>query len=484
MEIINKAIKSFIDQGIIGFAFIAGIAAVLAAGIIFGKRINKKYADLLAQFTKSEQIENNGELTGERIINSGELKDIVEDFKSSARRGTDNINTEVIIQKRIDRKISDYERWIRLFPAISTALGLLGTFFGLTLAIADTKAVLGGIDSMAQFSDKMAGPFSNMATAFWTSVCGVIGSLILNSFNVKVENNKENFYDILEDYLDNTLYSMYAKNFTSQFEEFNSIIKTTMIDLTKEMRGLFQDGVKELVSKINQNTLDLTESMNGLADYTKDLDRLTKSLNKSVNNFKDPVDKFKSSIYEFSSMADDLSGAMKESINKFSVKVDSLDSNLSNLYDCVDSNKVEIAAIGNTLKVESQHLNNTYMKVLEMIQRFSDVQSSTSDELKYQVVNLNRGYENFDKGLIQFVSNLELLQDKISGGISSTLQSEMTNLTDNIVEKLGISMKEVVSATEQLTKNSIDIGQLIKQTNDFYVATINTNKHEVATDEN
>lgn len=484
MGIIKKAVESFIDQGIIGFSFIAAIAVILVIGIIFANRVNKKYKYLFKQFTGSEKIDRNGEVTEERIINSGELKDIIDDFKNSARRGTDNINTEVIIQKRIDRNISNYEGWIKLFPAISTALGLLGTFFGLTLAIMDTKIVLGGIDSMAQFSEKMAGPFSSMATAFWTSICGVIGSLILNSFNVQVENNKGSFYDTLEDYLDNTIYSIYAKNFTSQFEEFNGIIKTTMLGLTKEMRSLFQDGVQELVSKINKNTLDLTKSMNGLADYTKDLDRLTKSLNNSVNNFKDPVDKFKVSVYEFSSIAEDLSESMKESIGKFSLKVDSLDSNLSNLYDCVDSNKTEIAGIGTTLKLESQNLNNTYLKVLDMIQSFSDVQNNTSVEFKSQIINLNKGYESFDKGLIGFMSSLELLQDKISGGISSTLQSEMTNLTDNIVEKLGISMRDVESATKQLTEHSIAIGQLIKQTNDFYVATIKPNNHEVATNEN
>lgn len=119
-----------------------------------------------------------------------------------------------------------------------------------------------------------------------------------------------------------------------------------------------------------------------------------------------------------------------------------------------------------------------------MIQSFSDVQNNTSVEFKSQIINLNKGYESFDKGLIGFMSSLELLQDKISGGISSTLQSEMTNLTDNIVEKLGISMRDVESATKQLTEHSIAIGQLIKQTNDFYVATIKPNNHEVATNEN
>lgn len=60
------------------------------------------------------------------------------------------------------------------------------------------------------------------------------------------------------------------------------------------MRTLFQDGVSELVGNINKNTLDLTDTVSGLTNYTKDLERLTSSLNTSVKNFKEPVDKFKS----------------------------------------------------------------------------------------------------------------------------------------------------------------------------------------------
>lgn len=483
MNILDKIIISFKSQGT-GFIFIFLIVVVLATGILVGIKVKSKYRYLLREFYKSEEIKGgNGTPTGEREISNDELKSMVEDFKKSAKRGTENINTEVIIQKRLSKSIINSERLIKLLPSIAIALGLLGTFLGLTLAIIDTKGILGGIESMAQFSEKMTGPFNSMSSAFWTSIFGVSSSLILNFFNLSVENTRESFYDCIEDYLDNNIYAMYAKNFTSQFSEFNNIIRKSMMDLTKDMRSLFQDGVHELVSKINSNTIDLTKTVDGLSNYTKDLDRLTKSLNSSVDNFKEPVDKFKVSIYEFTSISEELSTSMRDSMNKFAYKVDLLDSNLNNLYNSIDTNKKEISSIGILLKQESNALNHSYNKVIELVNTISNIQTGNNEELIKQINKLNTGYVKFETGLIQFVDNLKSLQLEISKGISDTLQSEMTSLTNNIVDRLGASLNEVTAATEQLTKNSLNIGELVKATNELYFTTNKVEHKEVALDE-
>lgn len=471
MDILSKAFESFQSQGIIGWSVITLIIVALIMGVKSGSKVKKTYQDLLNKFNSSEEkVDDNNQSNGERIIEDEVLSKIVSEFTRSAKNGTENINTEVILQKNIGNDVIEKERLIKLLPSVCIGLGLLGTFIGLTLAIIDTNGVLGNIGSMEEFSNKMQGPFASMSSAFWTSIFGVASSLILNWYNNTVQNDKDSFYDIIEDYLDNVIYSKYAKSFNNLFETFNTTISTTMTGLAKDMRDLFQDGVSQLVNKINKNSIDLTSSVKELTNYTKDLDRLTKSLNNSVNNFKDPVDKFKVSVYEFTSITEDLSISMKESMNKFAVKVDVLDSNLSNLYNSIDSNKREIAEIGSLLKNESERLNDSYHRVLDLINSVSNIQTDNTESLKEQIGKLNKGYENFDSGLVQFVGNLESLQTRISDGISNTLDREMTSLTNNIVDKLSISMKEVAGATEQLTKNTITIGEVVKASNDLWMA--------------
>ena len=319
-----------------------------------------------------------------------------------------------------------------------------------------------------------------MSSAFWTSIFGVSASLLLNLFSIRVETAKDTFYDYMENYLDNIIYPLYA---ISDYDEFNNTIKVTMMDLTKEMRTLFEDGVKELVSSINTNTIDLTKTAEGLSNYTKDLDRLTKNLDKSVNNFKEPVDIFKSSIYEFTSVSEDLSDVMKDTMNKVTVNVDKLDSNLTSLYDVVDNNKRELSSISEVLKRDSYTLNESYNKVIELVNLVANQQHINSDELKTQIMNLNKGYESFREGLYTFSESLREIEGEMSKGITQSLQKEMTSLTENIVNKLDLSIKGVESATEQLAKNSITIGEVVKATNELYVSAISKQNDEVSMNE-
>ena len=78
-----------------------------------------------------------------------------------------------------------------------------------------TKALSLGTQSMVDFAKNMEAPLSSMSSAFWTSIFGVLSSLVLNLANVKMKGSKEKFYDVFESYLDNKVFALYAKNFNS-----------------------------------------------------------------------------------------------------------------------------------------------------------------------------------------------------------------------------------------------------------------------------
>lgn len=72
---------------------------------------------------------------------------------------------KVLIQKR---------RWIESLPSLISTLGVLGTFSGITLGLwfFDTK----------NLNDSIPLLLSGLSTAFFTSLAGMIGSLILNRY--------------------------------------------------------------------------------------------------------------------------------------------------------------------------------------------------------------------------------------------------------------------------------------------------------------
>lgn len=494
-DLITNLTQSFMSQELVGFIFLGITSLFIITCIRYSLKISAEYRKLTKSFKNSEKISIDGK--EELQITNEVLNLIVRDFKESASKGTENINTEVIIQKRLDDEIKVFkkERMVKSIPSVCIALGLLGTFLGLTLAIIQTKGVLAGsFASTSDFANAMEGPFVSMSSAFWTSIFGVFASVLLNSINIKLENEKEKFYDEIEDYLDNTIYSLYSVNFISQFNDFNNLIssrmmnlnaivkdsmiecntilKDSMLNLTGEMKNLFQDGINELVNKINKNTIDLTDTLKGLTNYTKDLERLTNSLDVSVKNFKEPVDIFKSSIHEFMQTSEHTTNTMKQSINKFSVKVDLLEESLNKVESTITGNKNELEKIGSSVsqKLESNFklVHNSFEKFKDTTELISKNQNQNQEDLKQQIENLNKGYENFNNLLSGFVINLEKIQMHLVNEISNKLTTEFKNMSEGIVNKLDTSISLLAQSTEKLKEDSSDIGRLVRETNDLY----------------
>lgn len=472
-NLITSAVSSFIKQGIIGWSVILIILVLAILSYKFSNDAKNSYKVLLDEFNSSldKDINEKAGVTL-KVFKDGILKNVQEDFKKSASLGTDNINTEVIIEKNLDNKILNKESISKVLPASCIALGLIGTFLGLTTAIMSTTSALSlGTQSMADFAKSMEVPLSSMSSAFWTSIFGVLSSLILNITNVKMKRAKDDFYDAFEDYLDNRVFAIYAKNFNSEFREFNSVIRESMLSLTDEMKNLFKYGVDELVKGINKNNLDLTKTVEGLSNYTKDLDRLTNSLNISIENFKDPVDRFKTSIYEFVATSDDLMYTNKDNLGRLCEKIEKLDGSLGYLYQGIDLNREELKNVSDLLKVQDKILENSYNKMVYAVDSLKDVENYNREDLKIQIENLNSGYETFKNGMNDFTTSLDKVQEEMLKGISKSFKDGMNKVSEDIVKRLDKSLIDLKKATEQLNTNSSTVGQLVKATNEWVAVT-------------
>lgn len=469
MKIISEVFASMIGQGTLGFVIIFIILALGIYGIVSSIKLKKCYEDLRSEFKKSEII---NEDTGEKNLKGTALYEISEEFKKSASKGTENINTEVLMEKYLRKYITINEKFVNLLPSTSIALGLIGTFLGLTVAIHSTNGVLeSGIKTMDIFLNKMGIPLQGMASAFWTSIFGVIMSLVLNYTIQITKREKEEFYDDFEDYLDNILYSEYAFSFVTQFERFNDVISASMIDLSREMRDLFKEGVDQLVSNINKNTIDMTESAKVLSNYTKDLELVISSLNKSVDNFKKPIDMFKSSIDDFDITTEKLEFIMNTSITRLSEKIDVLSDVLNKLDINIEEEKESIKLINEELRSYKVGLDKSYRELLKGTENISKAIEKNNDITNEQIKNLNKGYEGFENGINNFIANVERLRYGVGEVISKVLKEELLGISEEIAEKLQKSIKGIEEATESLSYNTRTVGELVHATNEWVAAT-------------
>lgn len=469
MNIISEIFASMIGQGTLGLGIIFIILTIGIYGMVSSIKLKKCYENLSFEFKKSEII---NEDTGEKNLKGTAFYEISEEFKKSASKGTENINTEVLMEKHLRKYININERFINLLPSTSIALGLIGTFLGLTVAIHSTNGVLeSGIKTMDVFLNKMGIPLQGMASAFWTSIFGVITSLVLNYTIQITRRQKEEFYDDVEDYLDNILYSEHAFSFVTQFERFNDVISACMIDLTKEMRDLFEEGVDQLVSNINKNTIDMTESAKVLSNYTKDLELVISSLNKSVDNFKRPIDMFKSSIDDFDITTEKLEFIMNTSITRLSEKIDILSDVLNKLDISIEEERESIKLINEELRSYKVSLDKSYGEIVKGTENINKSIEKNNSITNDQIKNLNKGYEGFEKGINNFAFNVERLREGVGEVISKVLKEELVSISEEMAEKLQKSIKGIEEATESLSYNTRTVGELVHATNEWVAAT-------------
>lgn len=441
MDVFARAMKSIGSQNMLGWFIITIIIALFILGIVLTILMKKYYMDLYTD------LKDNANGIDEVDFDNPELENIVNRFKKSTVSGTDNINTEVIIEKNLKSRYIKNEKLIKIIPSILIALGLLGTFLGLTVAIFDTRVALNGVKDVANFTKELQNPIASMSSAFWTSIFGVIASLIMNYFNQSVKYQKEKFYNEIEDYLDNEIFAEHAKTFTTVFEEFSKTVKLTMLTLTEEMTNLFKNGVEELVSKINTSSIDLTESANGLKEYTKEFKSLVETFDNTVQSFEKPVKSFNESISEFVITSDNLTQSVEEGFRNFVDSSESLDKSMIVLSDNIDSSFESMSrAMDITLNNLSANLGQCFTSVLV---KFEDSMSDISDEITVGLSKVSNAMNKNEESILLASNSIKMESESIIEN-----QKNIKYLIEKIEENNKIQNKESVYQISMLNKHS------------------------------
>ena len=458
-----------------GMIVIGVIICILIYGMWKSLKINLYYKGLMKEFTQKEKEYKESRCENFNFLLSDEcMKLSFEEFKTYAENGVHNINTEVIIQKNTKEGIIGAEKIVGILPATSIAFGLIGTFLGLVGSIAKVGDVLNGeIASINQFTEKLAPVMTNMSSAFWTSIVGVIVSLMVTFIYTQAKVKKDRFYDTFEDYLDNKVFDKYIK---TEMKEFNLVVEKSMTTLVTDMNELFNEGIKTLVEGVNTNTENLNESAKELRDHVKDLNRVTDSLNDSVENFKNPVDKFAVSISEQVNSNEEFILSVNGSVSKFAEKVDKLEVIMTLLNQGVEGNKQELSSLASHVKIQGEKISDSYNIFRTSVSDMKSYEEEKNKLMIVQIENLNNGYKQFGSGLNEFMENLKMLETSLGKGVSESLNKEMKNMTDGIVSELSKYLEEMKDATEQLSSNSLNVAELTKATNEWISVVKEDNK--------
>lgn len=450
MEVFSKIFSSMLSQNIIGWMVIVFIIAMFIVGLVSSMIIKKYYRNLKNEVNLYINSGNYSENT--------ELCNIVEEFSKSTIAGTDNINTEVIIDRHLNNKVLRLQSISKIIPGTLIGLGLLGTFLGLTLAIFETKGALNGIENINTFSNALQSPIASMATAFWTSIFGVIGSIVLNLSNQSISYYRIQFYTEIENYLDNEVFSRRAKTFNTIFEEFSITVKTTMLTLTEEMTVLFKNGVEELVNKINSNSIDLTNSAEALKDYTEKFKELVCEMDNTVKNFDEPVDKFNNSVKDFVVISEGLEKSFNDNFSQFNGSVNNLDNSMLLLSENLNSSFKDFEdVINNSSTILTENIKENSFNV---INRIEESLTGFSEGIKENGENIAC---SMDKTLVNFSNkideNIDKTEEKFKGFIDDVaigVNKSINNIEESLAEFSGSIKESGENASNSIEKTLVN----------------------------
>ncbi len=310
---------------------VATIFTILILTIILTFIIRKKYTDLIHDLDSPENRVNG--VFANKVLNK-----MVDDYHKAVENNVEEINTPVIIEKHMAHNLKGYaaaERITSRSVSLMVILGLLGTFYGLTLSIGEIVTLLAStkgslVNDMTPIIDGLMSSLQGMSVAFVTSLCGIGGSIVVTMLNMafSIQSTKDQVFIYAEEYLDH-----YAGR-----KNGVSAATGTVVDL-----GLGQFG-----DKLEENLKELTSSLNyRLGTVATEMANTAESLNGSITQFDTSIQTFSENTRDFSEFNHDL----RSNIQRMNVSFDDFSSQMkSSTKELKNGHQV----LNNTLEVIGQ----------------------------------------------------------------------------------------------------------------------------------
>jgi len=189
-----------------GYIIIAVILTISAGGVSVTFWIQSRYRRIATDLRAH---------MGNGVFKTRVLTDIARD---ALKHQSTDLNTQVLIENGFQtdlRSLLVGERFVKSCPGLLIILGLVGTFYGLTLSIGELAELLSGKaeDASVITESLTAGltqALTGMSVAFSTSLFGITGAIVMTLLGVffNVMDRRVALMGRIEAYLDNVLLSV------------------------------------------------------------------------------------------------------------------------------------------------------------------------------------------------------------------------------------------------------------------------------------
>ena len=310
-------------------------------------------------------------------------------------------------------------------------LGLLGTFFGLFVAIQEINiegltglAEIDGGLRKAMLNKSIGGPMQGMKLAFLTSIVGISCSMLLSWGDSKRRADRESFLLDFEDYLSNDLLQKYVP---SSWEETGKQVAKEMGTLGEVLKTSLQEFLTSFSTNIQQHFQVSMQTVTGhLVETAEKVDTASSRMGELADSFSAATTSFRSSSQKFSQTVDDLPA-----------NIATMEVNLTSF-------------LGNFQSQSDNHLAQVTSQQKHISEYMDEVKCSTNDILS----GLSVGYTDFSAELKQETQGVVQSLTTTVVDLRDTFESTLTEAFSKQEESLAKTLSGVESMTECLQNST------------------------------
>lgn len=383
-------------------------------------------------------------------------------------------------------KLLEHRRIIEYFPTFVSTLGVLGTFYGIT----DGLLHFNPNNLTSSIPDLLDG----LKTAFFTSLAGMAGSMILSAIIGHKQDEKEGGVSDI---------NQAAVTICVAVQQMSSLTKTTIQDLATQLKnqdadrkafyrtmGDAIDSVKQSQVAISETLTGLNRTHNGIAtalDTIVVLERSqegalsfikksndamennTANILDAINTQTESINGIRKSFYEVTEYTHHLP-EMHDILSGISNTQDSMNDQLLKLKDIMDA---EVYQIEQSMDRTNQLLERKFDEFTELLKKSNtealvEVMKNVTEEFQKQMNSLINKLiqENFEQ-LNKSVERLNQWQQENKEMIAS-LTRQYREMADNF-EDTSTSLERVKEDTESLVSEGGKLRQIVDALNEVIV---------------
>ncbi len=340
----------------------------------------------------------------------------------------------VIKFKKSDKLLAN-RRIVEYFPTFVSTLGVLGTFYGITVGLL-------AFDT-ADLDKSIPGLLDGLKTAFFTSLAGMIGSMILSAFiSRKQDENDGGVSDI----------NQAAGTICQAVQQMSELNKATIERLSEQMAeqekdrkafyrsmGDVMDKVKESQSAIAETLQSINTSQGSAASALDSLVILQRSQEGALDSIKETATSMVSSIGSL----EEVTSAQTESLDamrKYSEEVSEFTHHVPEILDVVGG------------------ISTTQDEINEQVQKLKDILDAEVDQIERSMDKTNnlleRKFDEFTELLKK--SNTEALVE-VMKNVTTEFQKQMDALISKLIQENFDQLNKSVERLNQWQQENKEI---------------------------